>query len=93
MVGRLAAIVPPLASWILKSFNIARSTIDDAKDIHLHSRIDVLAYRAVALARMRRCQDASEDIPEIDRLIAVLSDHARTQHWDNQRREIAQRCD
>jgi len=86
------AVVPPLAEWILRPFNIARSTIDDAKDIHLHSRVDVLAYRAVAIARLRRCQNATEDVPEIDRLIAILNDDARTRHWENQRHEIERRC-
>lgn len=88
----LAVAVPFLADWILQPFNVARSTIDDAKEIHLHSRIDVLAYRAVALARLRRCQNATEDIPEIGRLIAILNDHARAKHWEHQSHEIEHRC-
>lgn len=92
LLGWLAVVVPPLADWILRSFDIAHSTIGDAKDIHLHSRVDVLSYRAIALARLRRCQKATEDVPEIDRLIAILNDNARAKHWQNQRREIEQRC-
>jgi hypothetical protein len=92
LFGWLAIVVPPLAGWILQPFNIGRSTIYDAEDIHLHSRIDVLAFRAVALARFRRCQNAIEDVPEIDRLITILNDDARAKHWENQRREIERRC-
>ena len=69
-------------------FDIARSTIVDAKDINIHSRIDVLAYRSVALAHLGRCEDAVEDLSEIDRLIAIFNDGARTNHWKNQRQEI-----
>ena len=56
----------------LQSFNTARSTIEDAKDIHLHSRVDVLAYRAVVLAYLHRCREAREDLDEVDCLIKVL---------------------
>jgi hypothetical protein len=91
LFGWLAVVVPPVADWILRPFDIAHSTIGDAKDIHLHSRVDVLSYRAMALARLRRCQKATEDVPEIDRLIAIL-DNARAKHWQNQRREIERRC-
>lgn len=92
LFGWLAVVMPPLADWILRPFNIAHSTIDDAKDIHLHSRVDILAYRAVVLARLRCCQDATEDVPEIDRLIAILNDDARARHWENQRHEIERHC-
>jgi hypothetical protein len=92
LFGWLTVAVLPLADWILRPFNVARSTIDNAKDIHLHSRVDVLAYRAVALARLRRCQNATEDVPEIGRLIAILNDDARARHWEHQRQEIEQRC-
>jgi hypothetical protein len=92
LFGWLAIVVPPLADWILRPFNRSRSTIYGAKDIHLHSHIDVLAYRAVALARLRRCQNAIEDVPEIDRLISILNDDARAVHWENQRFEIERHC-
>ncbi len=91
LFGWLGVIIRPLSDWILQPFGLARSTIGDAKDIHIHSRIDVLAYRAVALAHLRRCEEAKQDVSEIERLIAILNDNARTKHWDNQRREI-QRC-
>ena len=90
--GWLAIVAPLLANWIMQPFHIARSTIDDAKDIHLHSRVDVLAYRAVALARLKRCAGLSEDIAEIERLVLILKDDAREKHWKNQRREIEQGC-
>ena len=88
----LGIIIHPFADWILRPFEIAHSTIDDAKDIHLHSHIDVLAYRAVALAYFGRCLKMQEDIPEISRLIAILNDEARTRHWAKQAEEIQRNC-
>lgn len=93
LFGWLATLVYPLAQWILEPFNIARSTIGDAKNIHLDSRVTVFAYRAVALAYLRRCQEAIEDVPEIERLITILNDISYTKHWENQKREIELRCD
>lgn len=92
LFGWLPILIHPLSDWILKPFNSARSTIDDAKDIHIHSHIDVLSYRAVALAHLKHCQQATEAISEIDRLIAILNDDARAKHWEKQKREISQRC-
>ncbi|MCG3145727.1 MAG: hypothetical protein HONDAALG_03400 [Gammaproteobacteria bacterium] len=93
LFGWLGIFVPLVRKWILRPFDIARSTIDDAKDIHLHSRIDVLAYRAIALAHLRQCREAKREIPEIFRIIAILNDDARTQHWKKQAEEIKQYCD
>jgi len=90
--GWLGVIIRPLADWILHPFEIAHSTIDGAKDINLHSHIDVLAYRAMALAYFGRCLKAQEDIPEIYRLIAILNDDARTRHWAKQAQEIQRNC-
>ena len=90
--GWSAKIITPLVDWIMRPFDVARSRIGDAKDIHIHSRIDVLAYRAVALAHLGRCKDAKEDVAEIDRLIAIFNDGARTVHWKNQRAEIEDHC-
>jgi hypothetical protein len=86
--GWLAKIVHPFAGWIRRPFDTAKSIIKDAKDIHVHSHIDVLAYRAAALAYLRFCSAAKEDIPEIERLVAILNDDARTRHWDDQKRQI-----
>jgi NAD-dependent SIR2 family protein deacetylase len=90
--GTLVMFLTPLTDWIVIPFDIARSTIMDAKDINIHSRIDVLAYRAVALGHLGRCEDAKEDVPEIDRLIAIFNDGARTEHWQNQKREFIDQC-
>jgi hypothetical protein len=90
--GWLAKFITPLVDWIIDPFDIARSAIGEAKDIHIHSRIDVLAYRAVALAHLSRCEDAKEDVAEIDRLIAIFNDDARAKHWENQRRNIIVQC-
>jgi hypothetical protein len=81
-----------LASWILQPFNTSRHAIDGTKDIHLHSRVDVLAYRAVALARLGFCAEAMADLLEIERLVGILKDEARTEHWRVQRGEIEERC-
>ena len=91
--GWLTRIITSLVDWIKMPFDIARATIGDSKDIHIHSRIDVLAYRAVALAHLGRCEDAKEDLPEIDRLIAIFNDGARTEHWKHQRLDIEIHCE
>lgn len=91
--GRLGIAIRPLGDWILQPFEVAHSTINDAKNIHLHARIDVLAYRSIALAYLGRCQEAQEDVPEIHRLITILNDDARTQHWKNQAEEIKRYCE
>lgn len=93
LFGRLGIAIRPLGDWILRPFAVAHSTINDAKDIHLHSRIDVLAYRSIAMAYFGRCQEAQENVPEIHRLIVILNDDARTQHWKKQTEEIKRYCD
>lgn len=85
-------VLSPLINWIIAPFDIARSTIVSAKDISIHSRIDILAYRAVALAHLGRCDDAKAEMTEIERLIAIFNDGARTEHWGNQKREIEKLC-
>lgn len=92
LFGGLGVVVKPVADWILRPFNVARSVIGDARDIHIHSRIDVLSYRAVAMAWFGRCDDIREDIQETDRLTEILKDEARAMHWEHQRREVEQRC-
>jgi hypothetical protein len=92
LFGWLGVLIPLVAAWILKPFNDARSRIRDARDIHLHSHIDVLAYRALALAHLGRCQEAQKDFPEIHRLVAILNDDARTQHWKKQVEKILRYC-
>lgn len=89
--GWFARLICPLRGRIMEPFDIARSTIGYAKDIHIHSRIDVMAYRALALAYLGNCE-ATEDLLEIDRIVAVLNDNARTKHWESQRREIVESC-
>ncbi len=91
-LGWLAVGIQPLADWILEPFHLARASISEAKDIDLHGRIDVLAYRAITLAQLHRCQEARQDLLEIDRFIAVLNDDARSRHWKKQRSEIERRC-
>jgi hypothetical protein len=58
----------------------------------LHGRIDVLAYRAVAFAHLRRCKEVKDDVDEVERLILIFNDDARTRHWKNQRKDIHHRC-
>lgn len=69
------------ASWVLKPFTIARARIDDAGDIHIHSRIDVLSDRSLALARFGFCGEAWRDIPEVKRLCSIFADQPRTKHF------------
>ena len=40
------------------------------------------------LADLRFFDAAREDLPEIDRLVAILNDDARTDHWKEQKRRI-----
>jgi hypothetical protein len=92
MLEWLAVFIRPLADWIIAPFDIARTRIDEAKDISLHSRIDVLAYRAAALAHLHRCQELENDIDEVTRLILIFADDARTRHWNKQREDIEHHC-
>jgi hypothetical protein len=92
MLEWLAVFISPLADWIIEPFDIARTRIDEAKDISLHSRIDVLAYRAVALAHLHRCQELKSDMDEVTRLILIFGDSARTRHWNEQREDIEHHC-
>ena len=92
LLGWLAVLVRPLTKWILEPFDMARIHIDDAKDINLHARIDVLAYRAVAFAHLRRCKEVKDDVDEVERLILIFNDNARTRHWKNQREDIQHHC-
>ncbi len=93
VVGWLATVLIPLRDWILHPYQRAYSTVANAKDISVHSRIDVMAYRAIALAHMGRCEDARHQVPEIDRLIAIFQDQARTEHWEKQKQEILDHCE
>jgi hypothetical protein len=90
--GWVSKISKQLSNWIIVPFDISKSVIVAAKDIHIHSKIDVLAYRVVALAYLGRCYDAKKDLLEIDRLIAIFNDGARKKHWQNQRKEIMDQC-
>jgi hypothetical protein len=92
MMCGVAVKIPVLIGWVMRPFNVARSAIGESLDIHLHSRIDVLAYRASALAYFGDCESAREDLAEVSRLVAVLRDEARKEFWERQRKEIEDRC-
>lgn len=92
LLGWLGAALDPVASWILHPFDTARREIVEAKDIHVHSTIDVLSYRAVALARLGRCTEAMADVAEIGRLISLFNDQARTDYWKTQQSELRKWC-
>lgn len=92
LFGWLTVLFRPLAKWIIEPFDIARTHIDDAKDISLHARIDVLAYRAVAFAHLRRCKQVKDDVDEVERLILIFNDEARMRHWKHQREDIQDHC-
>ena len=93
LVSWIGSLARPLASWVLEPFNIARARIDDAGDIHIHSRIDVLSGRSLALARFGFCEEAWRDIPEVKRLCGILADQPRTKHFfENQLPKLEQMC-
>ena len=92
LFGWLGAGLGWVATWIVQPFEIARLEIVKAGDIHVHSSIDVLSYKALAAARLGRCDQALIDMPEIERLIKLLGDEARTLHWEEQKAELRQRC-
>jgi tetratricopeptide (TPR) repeat protein len=92
LFGWLGVIIPFLAQWILEPFDIANAKIVETKDIHLHSRIDVLAYRAIAYAKLRHCSEAMKEISEIDRLVEIFNNNSRAIHWENQKKEIISQC-
>lgn len=84
--------IPLVGNWILQPYNVAYSTIGKAKDIHLHSLVDVLAYRSIALAYLGHFKEATMDVPEIDRLVAILKDEKREVYWKQQKEEIEKCC-
>jgi len=84
----MAKIIKPMTYWIREPFDTAKVWIGDTKDFHIHSHIYVLAYRAVALADLRFSDDAKQDLPDIDRLVGILNDDARTGHWEAQKKKI-----
>lgn len=90
--GWLGMRIPLVGSWILKPYNVAYSTIGRAKDIHLHSSMDVLAYRSVALAFLGYSNEAIMTVTEVDRLVAILKDEKRGEYWERQKEEIMKRC-
>ncbi len=92
LFGWLGTRLGQVANWILQPFEIARTEIVNAGDIHVHSSIDVLSYRALAAARLGHCDQALMDVPEIERLIKLLGDQARTSHWEEQEAELQRRC-
>jgi len=81
LVSWMGPLARPLAYWVLKPFKVARTRIDDAGDIHLQSRIDVLSGRSLALASFGFCEEAWQDIPEVERLCGILADQPRTKHF------------
>lgn len=96
MFGWLAMLVPVIGDWIIKPFDTAKVYITKAGDIHISSEIQVLAYRAIVLARLGRCRKLTDEISEIDRLVSIslgtIKDNAEITHWQKQKREIKRRC-
>ncbi len=88
LFGRLTKNKNFLNNWIIKPFDYAYSLIGKAGDIHIHSYIDVLVYRTIALAQLGYCKSIRKDFREIDRLIKILNDNARMKHWNNQKKYI-----
>jgi hypothetical protein len=79
----------PYLGWlVLIPFHAARKRILAAKDIHIHSLIDILSYRAVAMAYFGKSIDARTDIPEIDHLVDTLRDSTRKEYWQRQKNQI-----
>lgn len=74
----------PISSYVLRQFDQAKYHIDRAEDIHLHSKVDVLAYAALALARFGQCDEAWRDFAEAERLASSLQDRARNEHLRQQ---------
>jgi hypothetical protein len=92
LLGWLRFFGPIAGRLILPPFNSARILIESAKDVHIHSKIDILSYRSIALSRLGYCKEATQDITEIDRLIVIFKDEAREKFWRDQKSEIEQSC-
>ncbi len=93
LISWMGPLARPLASCVLKPLEIARTRIDDAGDIHIHSRIDVLSGRSLALARFGLCEEAWRDIPEVKRLCRILADAPRSKHFlERQLPQLEQLC-
>jgi hypothetical protein len=74
--------------FVLIPLHAARKRILDAKDIHIHALIDILSYRAVAMAYFGKSMEARAAIPGIDHLVDTLRDGARKDYWQRQKDEI-----
>jgi hypothetical protein len=85
-------VIGVLRSHILSEFDTAKHHIGLAEAIHVHSTVDVLSYRALALARFGRCDDAWVDFVEAERLADALGDAARREHLRRQRERLEDLC-
>ncbi|MDQ6905377.1 MAG: SIR2 family protein [Chloroflexota bacterium] len=69
------------AAWILQPFHRACALVEDAGAIHVHSQIDIYAARALALARLGRCDAAWDDVRLLERLCRNLADQGVEAHF------------
>ena len=81
-----------MESYVLSEFDAANHHIEQTGDIHPHARVDVLSYRALALARFHRCVHAWHDLTEAERLSLTLRDDARAEHLQKQKLRLAELC-
>lgn len=92
LAGRLGRQFAAVKRWVLEPYERARARVAGLPERSLHARFDVIAGRAIALARLGECDSSVAEVDELDRLALLLSDPRRVAHWDDQRATIARLC-
>lgn len=90
--SRLARKHKKIADWILEPFTAASRNVDNAEDIHIHSKIDMLASEALARARLGRREQLEGQIMEINRLTAIHGNLSLKQEWEKKQYKIKHLC-
>lgn len=81
-----------LSPYVLRELDRARHHMNKAETEHTDAKVDLLSYRALALARSDRCAEARREFAEAERLAATVQDHARIKRLRRQRRELEALC-
>jgi NAD-dependent SIR2 family protein deacetylase len=92
LLGAISARTGIGKRWILEPYDRAHTLIYRARDAAVHSRIDLLMYRALAYAHLGECGKAAADVPEIARLVSILSDRGVHSHWQDRLQELHHKC-
>lgn len=100
-VGRLRAFLTGflgkslrrrVSPYVLGELDKARHHMNKAGTKHVDAKVDLLSYRALALASLRHCAEARREFAEAERLAGTVRDDARTKRLQRQRRALEALC-